>query len=85
MMSSFLLTERLEGKYSSSNIVRVITSRRIRWARYVARMGRGEVCIGFRLRNLRERDNWGDPGSDGRIILRWIFRKRDVAVWTGLG
>jgi hypothetical protein len=25
--------------------------------------------------NLRERDHWGDPGVDGRIILRRIFRK----------
>jgi hypothetical protein len=25
-----------------------------------------------------------DPGVDGRIILSWIFRKWDVAVWTGL-
>ena len=25
-----------------------------------------------------ERDHWGDPGVDGRIILRWIFRKWDV-------
>jgi len=24
------------------------------------------------------------PGKDGRIILRWIFRKWDVGVWTGL-
>jgi hypothetical protein len=23
----------------------------------------------------RERDHLGDPGVDGRIILRWIFRK----------
>jgi hypothetical protein len=25
--------------------------------------------------NLRERDHWGDPGVDGKIILRWIFKK----------
>ena len=27
----------------------------------------------------------GRSGVDGRIILRWIFRKWDVGVWTGLG
>jgi len=25
----------------------------------------------------------GDPVVDDRIILRWIFRKWDVGVWTG--
>jgi hypothetical protein len=34
--------------------------------------------------NIKERDHWGDPGVGGRIILRWIFRKWDVAVWGGL-
>jgi len=24
----------------------------------------------------------GDPGVDGKVILRWIFRKWDVGVWT---
>jgi hypothetical protein len=35
--------------------------------------------------NQRERDHWGDPGIDSRIILRWIFRKWDVGMdWIGL-
>jgi len=31
-----------------------------------------------------ERDHLEHPGVDGRIILRWMFRKWDVGVWTGL-
>jgi len=38
---------------------------------------------GFWWGNLKERDHWGDPGVDGRIILRWIFRKWDVEISTG--
>ena len=25
----------------------------------------------------------GDPGADGKIILRWIFRKLNVRAWSG--
>ena len=39
---------------------------------------------GFGGGNLRERDHLGDPGVNGRIILRWIFRQWNVEVWTGL-
>jgi hypothetical protein len=77
--------EEIHDLYSSSNIVRVIKSRRMRWAGHVARMGRREACIEFWWGNLKERDHWRDPGVDGRIILRWIFRKWDLAIWTGLG
>jgi hypothetical protein len=48
-------------------------------------MGKGEVCTGFWWGNLRESDRWGDPGIDGRMILRWIFKKCDVGLRTGLG
>jgi hypothetical protein len=41
--------------------------------------GGGEACTGFCWENLRVRDHWGDPGVDGGILLRWIFRKWDVA------
>jgi hypothetical protein len=42
-----LLNEELNDPYSSPNIVRVIKSRRMRWAVHVARMGRGEAYTGF--------------------------------------
>jgi hypothetical protein len=75
--------EELNDLYSSPTIVRVIKSRRIKLAGHVARMGRGEAFTGFWWGNLWERDHWGDPGVDGKIILRWILRKWDVE--HGLG
>jgi len=41
------------------------------------------VYTGFWWGNLRERDHLEEPSLDERIILRWIFRKWDVGVWTG--
>jgi len=78
-----LHNEELNNLYRSRNIIRVIKSRRMRWAGHVASMGREEAYTGFWLGNVRERDHLGDPGVDGRIILKWIFRKWDVRVWTG--
>ena len=43
----------------------------------------GELYTRFWRKNLRERYHLGDPGVDGMIILRWIFRKWDVELWTG--
>jgi len=37
--------------------------------------GEERLIQSFGGENLRERDHWGDPGADGRIILRWIFGK----------
>jgi hypothetical protein len=48
----------------------------------LARRGRGEVYTAFWWGNQRERGYSEDSGVDGRI-LRWIFRKWDVGVWTG--
>jgi hypothetical protein len=45
-------------------------------------LGRREAYTGFWLGNLRERDHLEDSGINGRIILKWIFRKWDIGVWT---
>jgi hypothetical protein len=43
-----------------------------------------KVHTGFRWEDLREGDHLEDPGLDGRIILKWIFKKWDGEAWTGL-
>ena len=40
--------------------------------------GERRSYTGFWWGNLRERDHLGDPGIDGRIILKCIFMKWDV-------
>jgi len=51
------------------------------WHVWVRRRG----CIGSWWRNRRKGDHWGDLGVDECIILRWISRRWDVGIWTGLG
>jgi hypothetical protein len=68
-----LHNEEANDLYSSPNIVRVINSRRFIWEGHVARIGDRSIQ-GFGWRILRERDQWGDPGLDERIILTLIFR-----------
>jgi hypothetical protein len=42
------------------------------------------VHTGFWWRDLREADHLGDPGIDGRIILKWIFKKLWGMDWIEL-
>jgi hypothetical protein len=53
----------------------------MRWAEHVARIG--AVYTGFWWGKLREGNHLEDPGIDGRIILRRVFRKWDVRACTG--
>jgi len=70
-----LHNEELNDLYSSPNIVRVIKSRRMRWAGMWYIWGRRGGCIGSWWGSRRERDHWGGLGIDGWIILGWISRR----------
>ena len=78
-----LHNEELNDLYCSPNIVRVIKSRRLRWAGHVARMEEGRRVHKVLVGNVRERDHWGDKDVDGLIILKWVFRKWEGVVGTG--
>jgi hypothetical protein len=54
----------------------------MRWAEHVARVGERSIYR-VSVGNLREMDQLENPGVDDSIILRWIFRKKDVGTWTG--
>jgi hypothetical protein len=65
--------DELYNLYSSPNIIKVIKSRRIRWAGYVARMEEGEVFTRFWLGGPKARDHCEDLGVGVRITLRWTL------------
>ena len=56
-----LHNEELSDLYCSPNFVRVIKSRRMRWAGHVARMGESRGVYMVLVGNRRERDHLEDP------------------------
>jgi hypothetical protein len=63
------LRNELHSLHSSPKIVRVIKSRRMRWAGHVARMGEGRGVYRVWLGGPNARDHREDLGVGGRIIL----------------
>jgi len=61
-----LHNEELNGLYSSPNIVRVIKSRRMRWARHVARMGEERGVYRVLVGKLEGKRSLGRPKR------RWV-------------
>ena len=56
-----LHNEELSDGYSLPNIVRVVKSRRMRWARHVARMGKGREVHRVLVRKPEEKRPMGRP------------------------
>jgi hypothetical protein len=75
--------EDLNDLHSSPKIERMIKSRRMRWAGHVERMGKRRGIYSVLVGRPERTNHLEDPGIDGRIILRCVFRKWDVGAWTG--
>ena len=80
-----LYNEELNDLYSSSNIVRVIKWRRMRWAGHVGRMGEESGVYRILVGKPEGRRPLGRPRRRTRIILERISRRWNVCIWTGLG
>jgi hypothetical protein len=74
-----LHNEELRDLYSSPSIIRIIKSRRMRWAGHVARKGRRETLKNYWWERSRE-----DLDVCRWIILGWILERWDGVMWTGL-
>jgi len=78
-----LHNEELNDLYSSPNIVRVIKSRRIKWAGHVVGMWERRGVYRGLVGKPEGRRTLGRPRRRWEIVLSWIFRKWDVGAWTG--
>jgi hypothetical protein len=65
-----LHNEELQNLYSSPNIIRMIKSRRMKWAGHVARMGRSEMHVEYWWECQKERDQWENQDVGGWTILK---------------
>jgi hypothetical protein len=73
-----LHNEELRDLYSSPSVIRMIKSRRIRLARYVAKMGTAEECV----QDIGAKARKENQDVVGWIILRWILERERG--WSGL-
>jgi hypothetical protein len=69
-----LHNEELNNLHPSPNIVRLMKSRRMRWAGVCSTHWERRGVYRVLMEKLWERDHLKDPGVDERIILRWISR-----------
>ena len=90
-----LHNDELHSFYRSPNIVRLIKSRRLRWARHVARMEEGRSAFKILSGNLKKatiwkpRYRWEDNirmalKDIGNNISNWVDSAQDRDYWRAL-
>jgi hypothetical protein len=70
-----ILNEELHNLYSSPNVIRMIKSRRMRWAGHVVRMGEKVNAYRILVGNQKERDYYGDQDVGGWTVLKCILER----------
>jgi hypothetical protein len=70
-----LYNEEIRSLYRLSNIVRVIKSRRLRWARHVARMEEGRSFFKILTGKPTGKRYLGRPRSRWEYILEWTLKR----------
>jgi hypothetical protein len=70
-----LHNEELHNFYSPPSIIRVIRE---------DDMGEGGMHRGFWYENLKERDHLEDLILYGRVMLKWLLKKKNERMCTGL-
>ena len=79
------LHEELDDLYCSSNIVRVIKSRRMRWAGHVARMWEGKGVYRVLVGKLEGKRPLGRPRRRWEGNIKLVLQEYGCGVWTGSG
>jgi len=85
-----LHNEELHNFYASQNTIRVNSSRTVRWADHVARMGEMRKAYKTLTGKPERKRPLGRLRVDGRIILEWILGKqsgklRSGCIWPRVG
>jgi hypothetical protein len=80
-----LHNDELHNLYSSPNIVRVIKSRRIRWAGYVARIGEGRGVYRLLVGRPEGKRPLGRPRRRWGITLKWTLGREGSMRQTRFG
>jgi hypothetical protein len=70
-----LHSDELYFLYLPPNIIWAMKSRRMTWTGHMARVGEGRGAKIVLVGKLKERDQLEDLAIDGRIILKWVFKK----------
>jgi hypothetical protein len=72
-----IYNEEFNDRYFSTHTIWVIKSRRMRWVGHLSHIEDKRCAYRVLVGKPEERDHFEDLGRDGRIILKWIFKKRD--------